>query len=106
MVRFASDLKVTTLLHKSQIERTQIMMQLSKVQNHFIRYLQVGDGAKKRFWRARRGRHEHKVSVPDFLFRLARRFGGRHPGERGPIGAAGRGGLSLRPRKNPDRYPA
>ena len=28
----ASDLKVTTLLHKSQIERTQIMMQLSKVQ--------------------------------------------------------------------------
>ena len=30
----ASDLKVTTLLHKSQIERTQIMMQLSKVQNH------------------------------------------------------------------------
>ena len=38
----ASDLKVTTLLHKSQIERTQIMMQLSKVQNHFIRYLQVG----------------------------------------------------------------
>ena len=38
----ASDLKVTTLLHKSQIERTQIMMQLSKVQNHFMRYLQVG----------------------------------------------------------------
>lgn len=37
-----SDLKVTTLLHKSQIERTQIMLQLSKVQNHFLRYLQVG----------------------------------------------------------------
>lgn len=38
----APDLKVTTMLHKSQIERTQIMMQLSKVQNHFMRYLQVG----------------------------------------------------------------
>ena len=37
-----SDLKVTTLLHKTQIERTQIMLQLSKVQNHFLRYLQVG----------------------------------------------------------------
>lgn len=36
------DLKVTTLLNKSQIERTQIMLQLSKVQNHFMRYLQVG----------------------------------------------------------------
>lgn len=36
------DLKVTTMLRKSQIERTQIMMQLSKVQNHFMRYLQVG----------------------------------------------------------------
>ncbi len=36
------DLKVTTLLYKSQIERTQIMLQLSKVQNHFMRYLQVG----------------------------------------------------------------
>ena len=35
-------LKVTALLHMSQQERTQIMMQLSKVQNHFIRYLQVG----------------------------------------------------------------
>jgi predicted AAA+ superfamily ATPase len=36
------DLKVTTLFYKSQIERTQIMLQLSKVQNHFMRYLQVG----------------------------------------------------------------
>lgn len=36
------DLKITSLLHKSQIERTQIMLQLSKVQNHFMRYLQVG----------------------------------------------------------------
>lgn len=36
------DLKVTSLLCKTQIERSQIMMQLSKVQNHFIRYLQVG----------------------------------------------------------------
>ena len=37
-----ADMKVTTLLKKSQIERTQIIMQLSKVQNHFMRYLQVG----------------------------------------------------------------
>lgn len=37
-----SNLKVTSLFHKTQIERTQIMLQLSKVQNHFIRYLQVG----------------------------------------------------------------
>ena len=36
------NLKVTSLLHKSQIERNQIMLQLSKVQNHFMRYLQVG----------------------------------------------------------------
>ena len=36
------DLKVTSLLYKTQIERKQIMMQLSKVQNHFMRYLQVG----------------------------------------------------------------
>lgn len=35
-------LKPTDLLRKTQIERTQIMMQLSKVQNHFMRYLQVG----------------------------------------------------------------
>ncbi len=35
-------LKITALLSKSQIERTQIMLQLSKVQNHFMRYLQVG----------------------------------------------------------------
>ena len=36
------NLKATDLLYKTQIERTQIMMQLSKVQNHFMRYLQVG----------------------------------------------------------------
>ena len=36
------DLKITPLLRLSQQERTQIMLQLSKVQNHFIRYLQVG----------------------------------------------------------------
>ena len=35
-------MKVTSLLHKTQIERNQIMLQLSKVQNHFMRYLQVG----------------------------------------------------------------
>ncbi len=34
--------KVTHLLKKTQQERTQIMLQLSKVQNHFNRYLQVG----------------------------------------------------------------
>lgn len=37
-----NNLKVTSLVNMSQIERTQIMLQLSKVQNHFIRYLQVG----------------------------------------------------------------
>ncbi len=36
------NLKATDLLYKTQVERTQIMMQLSKVQNHFMRYLQVG----------------------------------------------------------------
>ena len=36
------DLKVTSLFYKTQIERNQIMLQLSKVQNHFMRYLQVG----------------------------------------------------------------
>jgi predicted AAA+ superfamily ATPase len=35
-------LKITPLLHMTQQERTQIMLQLSKVQNHFNRYLQVG----------------------------------------------------------------
>lgn len=35
-------LKATSILHMSQQERTQIMLQLSKVQNHFTRYLQVG----------------------------------------------------------------
>ncbi len=33
---------VTQMLHMSQQERTRIMLQLSKVQNHFNRYLQVG----------------------------------------------------------------
>ena len=37
-----SNLKVTSLLHMTQQERTQLMLQLSKVQNYFIRYLQVG----------------------------------------------------------------
>lgn len=36
------NLKITPLLRMTQQERTQIMMQLSKVQNHFNRYLQVG----------------------------------------------------------------
>lgn len=36
------DLKVTQLLHMTQPDRTKIMLQLSKVQNHFNRYLQVG----------------------------------------------------------------
>jgi hypothetical protein len=35
-------LKITALLHMTQQERTQIIFQLSKVQNHFNRYLQVG----------------------------------------------------------------
>ena len=37
-----AELNITGLLNKSQFERTQIMIQLSKVQNHFMRYLQVG----------------------------------------------------------------
>ncbi len=36
------NLKVTPLLHMDQHDRTLIMMQLSKVQKHFIRYLQLG----------------------------------------------------------------
>ncbi len=36
------DLKVTSLLHMTQPERTQIMLRLSGVQNHFMRYLLVG----------------------------------------------------------------
>ena len=36
------ELKATSLLKMNQYERSQIMMQLSKVQNHFMRYLQVG----------------------------------------------------------------
>ena len=35
-------LKATTMLRMTQQERTQIMLQLSKIQNHFNRYLQVG----------------------------------------------------------------
>lgn len=37
-----ADLKITPLLYKTQQERTRIMLQLSKVQNHFNRYLLVG----------------------------------------------------------------
>ncbi len=37
-----NNLKITSLLNKTQFERGQIMLQLSKVQNHFMRYLQVG----------------------------------------------------------------
>ncbi len=36
------NMKATMLLSKTQPERTQLMLQLSKVQNHFMRYLQVG----------------------------------------------------------------
>jgi len=36
------NLKSTGMLRMTQQERTQIMMQLQKVQNHFNRYLQVG----------------------------------------------------------------
>lgn len=36
------NLKMTQMLHMTQQERTRIMLQLSKVQNHFNRYLQVG----------------------------------------------------------------
>ena len=35
-------LKISSLARRTQQERTQIMLQLSKVQNHFHRYLQVG----------------------------------------------------------------
>ena len=35
-------LKATQMLHMTQQERTGIMLQLSKIQNHFSRYLQVG----------------------------------------------------------------
>jgi len=34
--------KATHMLHMTQQDRTKIMLQLSKVQNHFNRYLQVG----------------------------------------------------------------
>ena len=37
-----SDFKPTQMLSMTQQGRTQIMLQLSKVQNHFTRYLQVG----------------------------------------------------------------
>lgn len=36
------DLSVTDLLSMTQFERTKVMLQLSTVQNHFMRYLQVG----------------------------------------------------------------
>lgn len=36
------NLKATQMFHMTQQDRTRIMMQLSKVQNHFNRYLQVG----------------------------------------------------------------
>ena len=36
------NLKITPMLRMTQQQRAQIMMQLSKVQNHFNRYLQVG----------------------------------------------------------------
>ena len=35
-------LKMTQMLYMTQPERTRIMMQLQKVQNHFTRYLQIG----------------------------------------------------------------
>lgn len=35
-------LKITPMLRMTQQQRTQIMLQLTKVQNHFNRYLQVG----------------------------------------------------------------
>lgn len=37
-----SDFKPTQMLSMTQQERTQVMLQLSKVQNYFARYLQVG----------------------------------------------------------------
>jgi predicted AAA+ superfamily ATPase len=36
------NIKITSLPYKTQQERTRMMAQLSKVQNHFHRYLQVG----------------------------------------------------------------
>ncbi len=38
----APSVNITSLLHTSQQERTQTMLQLSKVYNHFARYLQIG----------------------------------------------------------------
>ncbi len=40
--KLPQNLKITQMLHMSQQDRTKIMLQLSKVQNHFNRYLQVG----------------------------------------------------------------
>lgn len=40
--KLPKSLKITQMLHMSQQDRTKIMLQLSKVQNHFNRYLQVG----------------------------------------------------------------
>lgn len=37
-----ANLRITPMIHMTQQERTKIMLQLSKVQNHFTRYLQVG----------------------------------------------------------------
>jgi len=39
---FEKDLNVTSFLHMPQTERTGVMLKLSDVQKHFIRYLQVG----------------------------------------------------------------
>lgn len=40
--KLPQNLKITQMLRMSQQDRTKIMLQLSKVQNHFNRYLQVG----------------------------------------------------------------
>lgn len=40
--QLSEKLKITPMLRMTQQQRTQVMMQLSKVQNHFNRYLQVG----------------------------------------------------------------
>jgi predicted AAA+ superfamily ATPase len=38
----SEDLKITTLARKTEQDRTHIMLQLSRIQNHFNRYLLVG----------------------------------------------------------------
>ncbi len=40
--RLPERLKITPMLRMTQQQRTDIVMQLSKVQNHFTRYLQIG----------------------------------------------------------------